>query len=389
MTAPSPPATAQKRQFALGFLAFLLMGIIQAGYGPTYSNLAREYHQSISAVGIISSLHFLGGAAGTLLLGVLLLRLSLRSALALAAGALLLGVLGVAFAPLWGLVLASALVGGLGFGMLSAGFNTAFAQMGAGPSSLVNGLFGVGSVISPLLVALLATHSHRPPFVLMSVLAALLALGVRMWWPRNEPTDTTPTHKTEASAARTPVPAVSWPIFLLFAAAFFVYVGMEASIGNWATVHLTRLHHPDPAFMTSLYWAALTAGRFGFAIIGSRVGAYPVLAVGAGGALLAGLLLTGSLAPAALIVAGLCFAPMFPTLLAWFTSVLPPRQAPYVLTVGMLGGSLLPALIGWMLPRLGTLTLPLGVLLFAGLLLTLLSLLSWRLSPRANRLTST
>ncbi|GGR24840.1 MFS transporter [Deinococcus ruber] len=381
MTAPSMPTTSRKRQFALGFLAFLLMGLIQAGYGPTYSNLAREYHQSISAVGIISSLHFLGGAVGTLLLGVLLLRLSLRSSLALAAGALLLGVLGVALAPMWGLVLAAALLGGLGFGMLSAGFNTAFAQMGAGPSSLVNGLFGVGSVVSPLLVALLATHSHRPPFVLMSVLAALLALGVRVWWPRHEAA------RAPTAAAGGPA-ALSWPLLLLFAASFFLYVGMEASIGNWATVHLTRLHHPNPALMTSLYWAALTAGRFGFALIGSRVGFYPVLAVGAGGALLAGLLLTGGLAPAALILAGLCFAPMFSTLLAWFTSVLPPRQAPYVLTVGMLGGALLPALIGWMLPRLGTLALPLGVLLFAGLLLTLLSVLNWRLHPRTERMTS-
>ena len=372
---------ARTRQYALGFLAFLLMGLIQAGYGPTYSNFTREYHQTIGAVGIISSLHFLGGAAGTLLLGVLLLRLSLRSSLAVSAGALLLGVLGVAFSPVWGLVLASALLGGLGFGMLSAGFNTAFAQMGAGPSSLVNGLFGVGSVVSPILVALLAKGSHRPPFVLMSVLAAVLALGVRVWWPRNV------AEKAPVAAAGSPaLSGPSWHTLLLFAACFFVYVGMEASIGNWATVHLARLHHPNPAFMTSLYWAALTAGRFGFALIGSRFGYFPVLAVGAGGGLLAGaLLLVGGLAPAGLILAGLSFAPMFSTMLAWFTAVLPARQAPYVLTVGMMGGALLPALIGWALPRLETLTLPLGVLFFACVLLALLFAVRQRLSGRAEQ----
>ncbi|GGR41206.1 MFS transporter [Deinococcus ruber] len=270
---------------------------------------------------------------------------------------------------------------GLGFGMLSAGFNTAFAQMGAGPSSLVNGLFGVGSLLSPLLVAFLVTTSYRPPFLLMSVLAALLALGVRGWWPPQA--HHAREHAPVSIAGRDTLVGSSRFTFLLFAVCFFLYVGMEASIGNWATVHLTRLHHPNPALMTSLFWAALTVGRFGFALIGSRVGFSLVLAVGAIGTLVAsGLLLGGGLAPVALMLAGLCFAPMISTLFAWLTAVLPPRLAPYALTSGMLGAAVLPALVGWLLPRLGTLALPLGVLLFAGLLLSLVCVLHWRLQPR-------
>jgi len=52
--------------YALGFLSFLLFGLVQAGYGPAYPNLGREFLQSPTAVGLIASLHFAGSAVGTL-----------------------------------------------------------------------------------------------------------------------------------------------------------------------------------------------------------------------------------------------------------------------------------------------------------------------------------
>ena len=376
MTAPG----MRRGQYALGFLAFLLLGMLQAAYGPSYPALVREYHLSVAGVGAASSLHFLGSALGTVLLGVLLRRLSLRSSLAMAAGALVLGLLGVAFAPLWSVLLAAALLGGLGFGMLSAGFNTAFAQLGAGPSSLVNGLFGVGSVASPVLVVWLATSSHRPPFLVMAALAAALAVGVRWRWPRSAGLNAAPAAQ---DGAVPPLPG--GPLLALFGATFFLYVGLEAGLGNWATTYLTRLDHPHPALITSGYWAALTAGRFLFALVGRRLAPLPVLSVCVGGVLTAALLLNfAPLAAPALLLAGLCLAPIFSTLLAWFTAVLPPRRAPYMLTLGSLGGALLPAGVGVLLPRVGPSALPWASALLALLLLGLLAALRLKVPPAAS-----
>ncbi|WP_425145617.1 MFS transporter [Deinococcus sp.] len=374
-------------QYALGFLAFFLMGLVQAGYGPSYGRFTHEYGVSLATVGVISSLHFLGTALGTLLMGPLLTRLSLRSSLAVAGGTLLTGLLGLAFAPAWLPMLGAALIEGVGFGMLSAGFNIAFARMGAGPSSLVNGMYGVGSVVSPLLVTLLASTSYRPPFVLMCVLAALLAVGVRWWWPRAPEAPQPAARVGRRAQGQTPGGwrAGGWLPLLLFGCCFFVYVGIEAGLGNWSTLYLTRLDYPHPALITSLYWAALTAGRFLFALVGGRFAFASVVAFGAAGTLLSALtLLLGGPAPAALMLAGLCIAPVFSALLAWFTAVLPAQLAPYMLAAGSLGGSLLPAAIGAALPHFGAPSLPAALLMFALGLLGLSALLGRRMRTQGG-----
>jgi len=360
--------------YAMGFLAFFLFGLVQAGYGPLFPLLGREYTQSVATVGTVSSLHFAGAAIGTVLLGPLLLVLSLRSSLMVAGIGLAAGLLGVAFAPTWATLLASAAISGLAFGMLSAGFNLAFAELGPGPSNLVNGLFGVGSVVSPLLVALLARASHRPPFVLMAVLTALLALGVRLLWPK---APALPSVEVPTGAASDPAPGLlatpaSRRVLALFGLCFFLYVGIEAGFGTWATTYFTRLGADQPALLTSFYWLALTAGRFFFAALGDRFPPLHILIFALTGGMLgsAVMLLGGlTLAPYGLAFAGFCIAPVFSTQLAWFTRTLAPGLAPYMLTLGSLGGAVLPALTGLALPRFGTASVPLTPMLIAALLL--------------------
>ena len=408
---PAPPLPIL---YALGFLAFFMFGLVQAGYGPAYPNLGREYAQPVATVGTVASLHFVGSALGTALLGVLLTRLSLRSSLMLGGVTLLLGLLGVAFAPAWALVLVGATLGGLGYGTLSAGFNLAFAQLGPGPSNLVNGLFGVGSVVSPVLVTLLAgglgRESHAPPFVLMAAMAALLALGVRLLWPRpaGHLKAGTETATVEPSARPQPAAPGSRLPLALFGLCFFLYVGIEAGLGNWATTYFLRQGAAQAALLTSFYWLALTVGRFVFAALGSRFAPLSVLVFATCGAMLGcGLMLLGGpgpvagellqggpmysaplptwLAPTGLILAGFCIAPVFSSQLAWFTRTQPPRLAPYMLTLGGVGGALLPALTGLALPRLGVASVPFAPLITAALLLVS-ALLLYRALQRVTRL---
>ena len=357
--------------YAMGFLSFFLFGLVQAGYGPSYPLFGREYGQSATAVGAIASLHFAATAVGILALGLMLRRLSLRNSLMFAFLILLLGLLGVALSPAWGLVLASAALGGLGYGVLSAGFNLAFAELGPGPSNLVNGMFGVGSVVSPTVIALMARPNHAPPFLLMAALAAVLAVSVRLLWPK-------PLAGTGPEATPAPVPLVSRRTVGLFGLCFFLYVGIEAGFGNWATTYLSRLGAAEPAVLTSGYWLALTAGRFASAALGSRLPPRTTITFATCGAMLgSALMLLGGLrlAPAGLMLAGFCIAPIFSAQLAWFTRTQRPNLAPYMLMMGGLGGALLPALTGWALPWLGPASVPLSPLLISALLLALV----WRL----------
>ena len=53
------------------------------------------------------------------------------------------------------------------------------------------------------------------------------------------------------------------------------------------------------------------------------------------------------------VVVGLGVAPVFSTLLAWFTARFPVRAAPLMLTAGSLGGAVMPAVIGVLVARFG------------------------------------
>ena len=269
------------------------------------------------------------------------------------------------------------------------------SELGPGPSNLVNGLFGVGSVVSPVLVTLVARGSHSQPFLLMAVMAAALAVGVRLLWPKPARSGggvPTPTGGADESLDRSgvhrplpdPSPALSKRVLTLFGICFLLYVGIEAGYGNWATTYFARLGADHPELLTSFYWLALTAGRFASAALGRRFSPLQVLSVGTMGAMLGSVLMLGGLrlAPYGLVLAGFCIAPVFSTQLAWFTRSQPARLTPYMLTLGSVGGAVLPALTGVALPRLGLVSVPLAPLIIAVLLLLCVMLLHSRLANR-------
>jgi MFS transporter, FHS family, glucose/mannose:H+ symporter len=360
MTAETRSRPAHTALYLVGFGAFLLLGLVQAGYGPAYLRLETRFGLDIATVAGISSAHFAGSALGPVVLGALLSRLPLRVAVMFASAAFGLGLLGLALAPSWPLALAGAALAGLGFGAISGGFNSAFAMLGAGPSSLVNALFGIGSVAAPLIA--LGLGSFPGPFFLAAALAAVLVVSLRSVriWP--------------AQPAALAQSAVDRGQMALFALLFFSYVGIEAGLGNWATTHLRAVGSGNPEVVTSLYWLALTAGRLAFAPIGSRLpgwGVSPALIVlvCAAVALLGSLIIAlPALAPAGYLLAGLGIAPIFSVLLAWFTSRFPARVAPLMLTAGSLGGAALPALIGVLVARYGAQAVPYSVAADAALL---------------------
>ncbi|GAA4019717.1 MFS transporter [Deinococcus rubellus] len=365
------PSSPHAALFVVGFAAFLLLGLIQAGYGPAFPRFEARFGVSTATVAGISSAHFFGSAMGPLLLAALLTRFALRTSVMIGSAAFALGVLGLVglgftAAPSWTFMLAAALLTGLGFGALSGGFNAAFATLGAGPSSLVNAMFGIGSVAAPLLA--LGLGAYPGPFVLVALLAVALTVSlrsVRVW----------PAQPADLAQGRVPLGQVG-----VFGLLFFSYVGIEAGLGSWATTHLSRIGNPHPEAITSLYWLALTAGRLGFAAIAVRFQPLRVVLTCAALALIGSLLIAvPALAALGYVVVGLGIAPIFSTLLAWFTARFPVRAAPLMLTAGSLGGAVMPALIGVLVARFGVQAVPLTVAADAVLLGLLLVLVRFKL----------
>ncbi|MFC4638609.1 MFS transporter [Deinococcus hohokamensis] len=370
MTESSAPPLL--RVLAVGAVAFFTLGLIQAMYGATLPMFQARFGVETGVVGVIASAHFLGSALAPPLTGAALARLSVRRVVVACLVVLALGVSGVALAPAWGVAVGAAFVGGLGLGGVSACLNAVYAALGQRPVNLVNAVFGVGSMVSPLLVAALGARGLAWPFLTVALCAALTLLAARLWGVPGLPSR--PPAASDAAAVR--------GLPLLFAALIGVYVSLEAGYGAWTVRYLAGLGRADAALVLSGFWGALTLGRVLTGTWGARVP--PERLVLGGAALVTGCSLAAllpALAPVACVLAGLALGPAFGSLLAWATRLMPARQIPFLLMAGSAGGVVSPFVLGQAVTAFGASAVPLALMLLGAALTLLCAVMLRRTGP--------
>lgn len=178
-------------------------------------------------------------------------------------------------------------------------------------------------------------------------------------------------------------------------AAFFVYSGVEASIGAWTYTLLTEGRRTAPVeagLIVSLYWGSLTGGRLLAAVTGGLVGVEPMLRVAVWGVAL-GMSIVWLNASAAwtsvgVMLAGCASGPIFPLLVATTPARLGPHQAAnaggFQIAASAIGLSVLPGLVGVAADMLGV-----EVIARLSGALALLLVLVYRLLERAAPLRPT
>lgn len=239
---------------------------------------------------------------------------------------------------------------------LSQAFNslgTAIAPYLASSVLLAGGIFAAGTVAQ-------TTPGQRAEslrnidlaFVVIAVLIALLATFI--WAVRARFKDSAPLTRSGSNASISRALRSRWA--LLGAAAIFLYVGAEVSIGSLMT---NFLHQPDvfgvslerAGKLLSLYWGGAMVGRFIGSALLTRVSAGRLLGAAALCAALLCLtvrLTPGSPAGVAALAVGLMNSIMFPVI---FTLTLERSSASEEATSGLLcmaivGGAFLPRLAG-------------------------------------------
>ena len=345
------PVTTAGRLFsrpavAASCVGFVLIGALQALYGPAIPALRSDYGLSPSAAGLGLSAHFVGGVAGVLAFNAIHGRISNRALLTASYALMAAGSAAFAVAPNWPTALAAALLTGLGFGGIDYGLNQLFAVGFGGRSTamlnILNAHFGIGAVLGPALLAVLGSDRYPYAFAGLALLAAGLALATR---------------GVRTNAVSHPAPGdtggkrLLTPVLLGFIVLYVLHVGVEAGVGGWEPTHLESLGHSATlaASATSVYWLMMTVGRFLVVPIALRWSAPRILVVCCAGmtACLA-LATVSSLAPYAYAGVGLFIAPIFPTGLPWLTRAVPGarRAGAWVIAASMIGGVAAPPALG-------------------------------------------
>lgn len=330
------------RLFVSGSLAFVLIGVLGAGYGVALPAFTRNFGLEPGAAGLILTTQAAGAvlAVAAMTLGVRGLSARLAAAL-MAAGAAV-----VAVGLSWPATLAGASVAGAGFGLIAAHVNRAFLEgfgdRGSGMVGLVNAISGVGLIAGPLAYVQVG-GSTLLLFGGIAVFAALLIplLSGGAW-------DT---------AAGPAVAGTIRPRRLAILILNHLSVFLEAALAGFGVVALIALGWSEEAAarLASGYFASYLLGRLSLYWVARRVAPDWLFLIGTIGTSAAALAAAAGLHAVGFVASGAFVGIAFPSFYVWASRLLgpDPRMQSSIVLAGLSGGAIGPLAFGAVLASAG------------------------------------
>jgi FHS family glucose/mannose:H+ symporter-like MFS transporter len=309
---------------ALLFAGFVLSGIATVIVGPMLPVFIRRWSLNDSQAGLFSTVQFMAAWIGTLASSAIASWRGYRPALVL--GYALMGS-GLAFlnADTHILALAATATFGFGYGLLTAGTNLLVAELGGVRSaslvSLLNFMWGVGAMTCPLLIAFALKHD-RIDLTLWGCGAFGVVMVVGLFFA-SFGADERP---HEAKAVETSGAGPAFHVVLVLASLFIIYVSMENGIGFWTAEFSKRLANGITGLTTlapTFFYGGLTLGRASAPLalrhLKERTLVLGALALAAAGNALLVVAPALNVAIAAVFLAGLGCAAVYPIYIAWLS----------------------------------------------------------------------
>lgn len=344
-----------KMLIILAYVGFVSLGLPDAVIGVAWPSLRDYFGFSQSTLGLVfvfsGAGYFLSSFFSGRAVQILGIGLLLSGSTALVASS----ALGFAVSPIGGLLLAFAILHGLGSGAIDAGLNGyAASNLSAGHMNWLHACYCLGAMLGPLVMtwSLTASETYSLGYSIIAGVLITLALvfaATRSLWGR------APAEKPEQRVGIWN--ALSTAAVLLQMTVFFLYTGLEVMLGQWAFTVLTESRDVDTAaagVSVGAYWGSIGVGRVLFGFVVDRVGIDRLLRVCLA-AVIAGSLLIAIPAPAegafvGLVIVALGLAPVFPCLMTRTPQRLGSELATHAIgfQVGaaMIGAAAVPGIVG-------------------------------------------
>lgn len=349
--------------FAISFVTNLI--------GPLMPILIQDFKLSLGLAGFLPFSFFLAYGLVSIPGGILVERRGPKFTLMLAFGLNLAGALAIAVQPVFAVVIGGLFVIGLGMALLQVVINPLMRTAGgevhfAFYSVLGQLVFGLASFVSPWVLQAMMARATKQTAALVWVdfywafvlaFVALLALNHRLALPKLELKDEERMGGIQAYRellARGDV----WGYFL----AIVAYVGTEQTLANWMSQFLSSQHGlsatAEGADTVGQFWGLMSLGCLLGLLLLKLMDSRRVLMLFALAAIacVAGALY-GAAATAlwAFPAAGFCLSVMFSVLFSLALNSVPLHHGAFsgILCTGILGGALLPMLVGQLAEGLG------------------------------------
>lgn len=267
---------------AISFYAFIAIGIAEAGLGVLLPSILSTYQLTPATVTLLFVSQISGYVVAAFSSSLVSSRLGLARMLLIAASTLTAALFIYALSPYWLIMVAAGTLLGLGIGLIDAGINTYIVQDSHSTNAIgsLHAFYGIGALLGPAVATTLLAvgmNWRQVYLVLASVVSVLVIALVGIIFYRYQPMMVTVT-TSDTTAVGNLRRALNYPAVLLSGLLLLVYVGTEASVGNWAyTVQSVARQTPEliAGYSVSAYWMGLTIGRFSLSYWLKRLGGCP------------------------------------------------------------------------------------------------------------------
>lgn len=343
------------------YAAFIGLGLISASLGPTLPGLAALTGTELGTISVLFLARSLGYMLGSLLGGRFYDRLSGHQVMAASLAVMGLGMVVAPTLPvLWALAFALMVVG-VAEGSVDVGGNTLIVwvhRAKVGPyMNALHFCFGLGAFIAPIVVAQAIAWTGGIVWaywmLALYVVPVVLVLGRLASPPSLE----------RRQGGEKPSGVTNYGLVALIALFMFLYVGAEVAMGGWLYTYALTLglaSATNAAYLTSVFWGALTLGRLAAIPVAARWRPRTILWADLIGCIASALLMLALPGQAwALWVGafgmGLAMASIFPTVIIWAERRMTMRGsvASWFLVGASLGAMFLPWFIGQLFEPVG------------------------------------
>jgi fucose permease len=364
-----PKPAASTLLLALVYLSFISLGLPDAVMGVAWPAIRADMGQPLAAVGILTITLMACAVASAWLTARIVAKVGTGVVVAASCTLTGLALWGMSVAPSFGWLVLLAVPLGAGGGAVDASMNQfVAAHYTARHMNWLHGFWGVGAASGPILMGLALagaggwTAGTRTIGWVQLAFAAVLWSSLALW--RHSPRKT-----SDDSTTPDEIPVVFKPLrtqaLWLAPLSFLLYVAAEMGTYLWtASLLVTNrgVSLAEAGVWVSVYFGAITTGRFGAGLIASRLGSRRMIMLGIGMATTGATLfalpwLPNALNLAGLVLMGLGCAPVFPTLMHETARRFPAEVARKVISWQMMaayaGGSVIPAAFGLLATWLG------------------------------------
>ena len=349
--------------FVISFVTNLL--------GPLMPILIGDFHLSLGLAGFLPFSFFLAYGLISIPAGALVEARGPRTTLLAAFSLNLAGCAAISFHPTYALVITGLFVIGLGMAMLQVVINPLMRTTGGEAhfaffSVMGQLVFGFASYVSPLIFEAMMRQPAAAQQPLMWVkfywafVAVFVLLILTTRWLSLPRVDLTASERSGGFQVYKLL--IGQPRVQLFFLGIVAYVGTEQSLANWMSVFLSTYHHYSPtqegAHAVGLFWGLMSIGcLLGLVLLkllDSRIvlGAFTVLAL-----VCTGLALYGppEVSLAAFPATGFFLSVMFSIVFSLALNSLSEHHGAFsgILCTGILGGAVVPELVGILGDRFG------------------------------------